>query len=79
MVNSNYGRIYDTKRSEFTSQRADKDGYMTCSLICNNGYTKRKVTVKLLGGDLKIEWNEKDNHVYMEGTATEVFEGKINW
>ena len=40
---SNYGRIYDTKRSEFTSQRADKDGYMTCSLICNNGYTKRKV------------------------------------
>ena len=44
-----------------------------------NGYTKRKVTVKLLGGDLKIEWNEKDNHVYMEGPATEVFEGKINW
>ena len=43
-----------------------------------NGYTSRKVTVKLLGGNLEIEWDEKDNHVYMTGSATEVFEGKIN-
>lgn len=40
-----------------------------------NGYTSREVTVKLLGGDLNIEWNEKDNHVYMTGPATTVFEG----
>ena len=44
-----------------------------------NGYTRRAVTVHLLGGDLKIEWNEKDNHVYMTGPATTVFEGKIDW
>ena len=44
-----------------------------------NGYTKRAVTVHLLGGDLKIEWNKNDNHVYMTGPATTVFEGKIDW
>lgn len=29
------------------------------------------------GGALTIEWNEKDNHVYMTGPATRVFEGEI--
>ena len=44
-----------------------------------NGYTSREVTVHLLGGDLKIKWDENDNHVYMTGPATTVFEGKIEW
>lgn len=51
---------------------------VTVSAILN-GYTKRAVTVHLLGGDLKIEWNKNDNHVYMTGPATTVFEGKIDW
>ena len=51
---------------------------VTVSAILN-GYTKRVVTVHLLGGDLKIEWNKNDNHVYMTGPATTVFEGKIDW
>ncbi len=29
------------------------------------------------GGDLHIEWNEADNHVYMTGPATIVFDGEI--
>ena len=36
------------------------------------------VTVKLLGGNLTIEWSEKDNHVYMTGPATFVFDGIWN-
>ena len=43
-----------------------------------NGYTKREVTVKLLGGDLKINWSKEDNHIYMTGPATTVFEGEID-
>jgi diaminopimelate epimerase len=43
-----------------------------------NGFSERKATIKLLGGDLVIEWNEKDNHVYMTGPATKVFEGEID-
>ena len=42
-----------------------------------NGYTERFVTVELLGGNLEIEWSKDDNHVYMTGPATTVFEGVI--
>lgn len=43
-----------------------------------NGYTKRDVTVKLLGGDLKISWDRQSNLVYMTGPAVTVFEGEID-
>jgi diaminopimelate epimerase len=43
-----------------------------------NGYTKDEVTVKLLGGDLKIFWDRKENLVYMTGPATVVFDGEIS-
>jgi diaminopimelate epimerase len=36
----------------------------------------RKVDIHLRGGDLSIEWNESDNHVYMTGPAVEVFSGE---
>ena len=42
-----------------------------------NGVSNRKTTVELLGGDLEIEWNEQNNHVYLTGEATTVFEGEI--
>jgi len=42
-----------------------------------NGLCERKAVIKLLGGDLIIEWNESDNHVYMTGPATKVFDGEI--
>lgn len=42
-----------------------------------NGYTDENVTVELPGGKLNINWN-KDNHVYMEGPATKVYEGEID-
>lgn len=42
-----------------------------------NGYTGNEVTVKLLGGDLKIAWNREENLVYMTGPATTVFDGEI--
>jgi diaminopimelate epimerase len=38
----------------------------------------KPVTVKLLGGDLVIEWDEKENTVYMTGPATTVFEGELD-
>ncbi len=41
-----------------------------------NKKTLRKVKVRLIGGDLNIEWNKEDNKVYIEGTAKEVFEGE---
>ncbi len=40
-----------------------------------NGKTDRKVTVSLKGGDLLIDWDESNNHVYMTGPAEEVYKG----
>lgn len=53
-------------------------GACATAVACNlNGLVEDEVTVKLLGGDLNIRWNKEDNHIYMTGPATTVFEGKL--
>lgn len=47
---------------------------MACIL---NGLTEDKVLVHLLGGDLTIEYNRDNNHLYMTGPAREVYSGEI--
>jgi diaminopimelate epimerase len=39
------------------------------------GRMQRSVKVQLRGGELEIDWNNRDNHVYMTGPAVEVFSG----
>ena len=41
-----------------------------------NGYTEDEVTVKLLGGDLKIKWDRERDTVFMTGPAEVVFDGE---
>jgi diaminopimelate epimerase len=41
------------------------------------GRTARKITVRLKGGDLLVEWRD-NNRVYMTGGADEVFRGTVN-
>jgi diaminopimelate epimerase len=41
-----------------------------------SGRTERRIVNHLLGGDLELHWNESDDHVYMTGPATEVFQGE---
>ena len=53
-------------------------GTGACAVLVSsvlNNLSDRKATVQLLGGDLEINWDEKDNHVYMTGGATKVFDG----
>lgn len=53
-------------------------GACATAVSCNlNGLTERKVNVELLGGNLEIEWNKDDNHVYMTGPAVTVFDGEL--
>lgn len=42
-----------------------------------NGLTEEEVTVKLLGGELKVQWDRENNTVYMAGPAETVFDGVI--
>lgn len=43
-----------------------------------NGYTEDDVTVRLLGGDLRIVWDREQDKVYMTGPAEVSFEGEID-
>lgn len=42
------------------------------------GKTKEEVTVHLLGGDLHIHYDRKEDTVWMTGPATTVFDGEID-
>lgn len=47
-------------------------------VACNlNNYIENEANVELLGGTLNIKWNKENNHIYMTGTATTVFEGEL--
>jgi diaminopimelate epimerase len=39
------------------------------------GKTARQILAHLPGGDLELHWLEKENHILMTGSATEVFTG----
>ncbi|GGA21781.1 diaminopimelate epimerase [Paenibacillus physcomitrellae] len=43
-----------------------------------NGLIGRSAWVGLAGGDLFIEWNEANNHVYMTGPAETVYRGELS-
>ncbi len=47
------------------------------SAVLNN-YCDRSAMIHLKGGDLFIEWNE-DNHIYMTGPATKIYDGEIDF
>ncbi|MBQ1496124.1 MAG: diaminopimelate epimerase [Bacilli bacterium] len=42
-----------------------------------NGLINNKVKVNLIGGNLNITYDKDDEHIYMEGPATKVFDGEI--
>ena len=48
---------------------------LVAGVLC--GKCERKATLKLLGGDLEIEWDQETNHVFMTGPAEFVFDGEI--
>ncbi len=48
---------------------------VTAACILNK-LTERKIQIHLRGGDLKTEWREEDNNIYLSGPAIEVFTGE---
>ena len=48
---------------------------VTAACILNK-MTDRKILIHLRGGDLKTEWRENDNNIYLTGPTVEVFRGE---
>jgi diaminopimelate epimerase len=49
----------------------------TAVAACLTGRAGRQSRIVMDGGTLDIEWRESDNHVYMTGPATFVYDGEI--
>ena len=41
------------------------------------GRTERDLLLHVRGGDLRVRWDEKSDHVYLTGPAVEVFTGTL--
>lgn len=86
-VNTEFCRILDKNTIEMRVWERGSGETMACGTgACAaavasvlNGYTNPQTTVKLLGGDLKIFWDQNANQVYMTGPAVEVFHGEISY
>lgn len=54
-------------------------GACATMVACNlSGHVGDEADVVLLGGTLHIEWDKKENKIYMTGPAEFVFDGEIN-
>ena len=56
-------------------------GTGACASLCaavSKGYCDPCATVRVIGGDLKIEWDQQANKVFMTGPATKVFTGDVD-
>lgn len=84
-VNTEFVRVIDRNTVEMRVWERGSGETLACgtgacavAVACIlNGHTEDQVTVKLLGGDLKIFWDREANLVYMIGPAEVVFDGEI--
>lgn len=56
-------------------------GTGACASLCaavTKGLCEPSATVRVIGGDLKIEWEQSTNKVFMTGPATKVFTGEVD-
>ena len=71
-------RVRVWERGSGITQACGTGACATAVAACFCKKAGRKSTIVMDGGTLDIEWREQDNHVYMTGPATFVFDGEIN-
>lgn len=85
-INTEFVQVIDRKTLNMRVwERGSGETYAcgtgTCATVVatvlNGLCDSKEVTVHLLGGDLKITWDDKSGDVYMEGPAATVFTGEI--
>jgi len=84
-INAEFVEVINSKRLKMRVWERGTGETMACGtgacavLVASSitGVSERKAIVELLGGNLDIEWNESNNHVYMTGPATLVFTGEL--
>lgn len=83
-INTEFVQVIDEKHVKMRVWERGTGETLACGTGCCatavacvlNGLTSDQVTVELSGGELKIEWDRKENLIYMTGPAQTVFEGE---
>ena len=65
------------ERGSGITQACGTGACATAVAAAKTGRAGRESSIVMDGGTLHIEWRESDNHVYMTGPATFVFDGEI--
>lgn len=84
-VNTEFVKVLDRNRVEMRVWERGSGETLACGTGCCataiacvlNGLTEEKITVRVLGGELFIEWDREKNLIFMTGPAETVFEGEI--
>jgi len=76
IVRRDYVGMITWERGSGATQACGTGASAVCVAGVLNGLTDRRITTRLPGGSLQIEWDEESNHVFMTGPAEEVFTGE---
>ena len=77
ILSPNHAQMRVWERGSGETQACGTGSCATLVAAVINNKLNRKATISLLGGDLELEWNEDNNHVFMTGSAVTVFEGEF--
>ena len=77
MLNGNFIRTRVWERGSGITMACGTGACATAVAARLTGRSGRRSHIVMDGGTIEIDWNEKDNHVYMTGPAEFVFEGEI--
>ena len=86
-INTEFVKVLDEKTVQMRVWERGSGETLACGTgacavsvasILNGKVKGNQVTVKLLGGTLRIEWDREKNLVFMTGPAATVFDGEIN-
>lgn len=83
-VNTEFVKVLDRQNVQMRVWERGTGETLACGTGCCatavacilNGLTDETVTVKLLGGEIRVTWDREKNLVYMTGPAETVFEGE---
>lgn len=85
-INTEFVRVIDRHTVEMRVWERGTGETLACGTGCCatavacvlNGKTEADVTVKVLGGEIRIQWDREADTVFMTGPASTVFEGEID-
>ena len=83
-INTEFVKVLDRQNVQMRVWERGTGETLACGTGCCaaavacilNGLTDETVTVKLLGGEIRVTWDRESNLVYMTGPAETVFEGE---